>query len=129
MENMTGPFPVQHVDLQFNNFLFDNDYNITGLIDWSEAQTVPCESFAAARYSSFRDMVHRNWKMREANGLEPKPAWSNSDIVGSIRAQLIYFSYTYGVLRRSVVYAKIVGALLFGDGFSLDTIKTSLGVH
>jgi hypothetical protein len=74
-------------------------------------------------------MVQRKWKRREANGPDPKPAWSISDVVGSTRAQLIYFSYTYGALRRSVVYAKIVGALLLGDGFSLDTIKTGLGVR
>jgi len=89
MEKMTGPFPVQHVDLQFNNFLFDNDYNITANLDWSGAQTVPCESFAickefitppsgskhaAAQYSHFRDMVQRKWKRREANVPDPEPA-------------------------------------------------------
>lgn len=40
-----GPFPLCHTDLHFNNILIDDDYNITGIIDWSDAQTVPLERF------------------------------------------------------------------------------------
>jgi isoamyl acetate esterase len=41
-----GPFYLAHPDFQISNFLFDNEFNITGLIDWSGCQTLPFESFA-----------------------------------------------------------------------------------
>ncbi|ERF71811.1 hypothetical protein EPUS_01726 [Endocarpon pusillum Z07020] len=43
-----GPFPPIHVDLHHNNILFDKAFNITGIIDWSGAQTVPVERFLAS---------------------------------------------------------------------------------
>jgi isoamyl acetate esterase len=55
----SGPFYLTHPDFQVltglwierwqtkvSNFLFDDDYNITGLLDWSGCQTAPLESFA-----------------------------------------------------------------------------------
>ena len=41
-----GPFRLSHPDFTVNNFLFDDEYNITALLDWSRCQTVPLESFA-----------------------------------------------------------------------------------
>jgi len=41
-----GPFYLTHPDFQISNFLFDNDYNITALLDWSGCQSLPLESFA-----------------------------------------------------------------------------------
>jgi hypothetical protein len=41
-----GPFFLAHPDYQISNFLFDDEYNITALLDWSGCQTVPLESFA-----------------------------------------------------------------------------------
>jgi hypothetical protein len=45
-EHIYGPFPLCHIDLVFNDILVDGDYNITGIIDWSHAETVPVERFA-----------------------------------------------------------------------------------
>jgi hypothetical protein len=44
-EHTHGPFPLCHLDLHYNNILLDDDFNITGVIDWSDAQTVPLERF------------------------------------------------------------------------------------
>lgn len=44
-QHIHGPFPLCHVDLHYGNILFDDDFNITGIIDWSGAQTVPLERF------------------------------------------------------------------------------------
>jgi hypothetical protein len=44
-EHVRGPFPLYHMDLHYDNILIDDDYNITGIIDWSDAQTVPLERF------------------------------------------------------------------------------------
>jgi len=41
-----GPFHLAHPDFQINNFLFDDEYTITALVDWSGCQTLPLESFA-----------------------------------------------------------------------------------
>ena len=41
-----GPFPLHHTDLGWENFLFDNEYDITGVIVWTSAATMPIESFS-----------------------------------------------------------------------------------
>ena len=46
-EVVSGPFPFSHPDLHYNNILVDENYDITGIIDWSGAGTVPQELFAA----------------------------------------------------------------------------------
>ncbi|KAL4810126.1 hypothetical protein BDV18DRAFT_156500 [Aspergillus unguis] len=45
-ENLYGPFPLCHLDLHYGNILVDESYHITGILDWSNAQTVPVERFA-----------------------------------------------------------------------------------
>jgi hypothetical protein len=40
-----GPFFLTHPDFSRQNMLFDELYNITGLVDWSHCQTAPIESF------------------------------------------------------------------------------------
>ena len=44
-EFIHGPFPLCHMDLHYNNILIDDEFNITGIIDWSDSQTVPLERF------------------------------------------------------------------------------------
>ena len=41
-----GPFYLTHPDYQIHNFLFDDQFTITGVLDWSGCQTLPLESFA-----------------------------------------------------------------------------------
>lgn len=41
-----GPFPLAHNDLGVHNALFDEDWKLVGVIDWSGACVVPWESFA-----------------------------------------------------------------------------------
>jgi hypothetical protein len=41
-----GPFILMHGDLNQQNILVDNDYNITGIIDWEWSTTVPFQLFA-----------------------------------------------------------------------------------
>ena len=43
-----GPFPLWNLDWHYNNTLLDDKFNITGLLDWSTAQTVPVEQFAVS---------------------------------------------------------------------------------
>ena len=45
-DRVRGPFPLCHLDLHFGNLLFDNEYNLTGVIDWSDAQAAPIEQLS-----------------------------------------------------------------------------------
>ena len=92
-DHVYGPFPLCHVDLHHHNNLFDKDFNITGIIDWSGAQTVPLERFLASpefatfpdcrqrrmrrrwnsAISSPRRFVSENWQRRDRSGLAAPP--------------------------------------------------------
>ncbi|KAK5996126.1 hypothetical protein PT974_04554 [Cladobotryum mycophilum] len=45
-DRVRGPFPLCHLDLHFGNMLFDTEYNLTGIIDWSSAQAAPLEQLS-----------------------------------------------------------------------------------
>ena len=45
-DRVRGPFPLCHLDLHYGNLLFDDEYNLTGIIDWSSAQAAPLEQLA-----------------------------------------------------------------------------------
>jgi isoamyl acetate esterase len=47
-DRIRGPFPLCHLDLHYGNLLFDNDYNLTGVIDWSNAQAAPIEQLSVS---------------------------------------------------------------------------------
>lgn len=45
-DRVRGPFPLCHLDLHYGNMLIDDDYNLTGIIDWSNAQAAPLEQLS-----------------------------------------------------------------------------------
>lgn len=45
-DRVRGPFPLCHLDLHYGNKLFDDEYNLTGIIDWSSAQAAPLEQLS-----------------------------------------------------------------------------------
>jgi len=45
-DRVRGPFPLCHLDLHFGNLLFDDEYNLTGVIDWASAQAAPVEQLS-----------------------------------------------------------------------------------
>lgn len=47
-DRLRGPFPLCHLDLHFGNMLFDDDFNLTGIIDWSSAQAAPLEQLSVS---------------------------------------------------------------------------------
>lgn len=47
-DRVRGPFPLCHMDLHHGNLLFDEDFNLTGVLDWSQAQTVPLERLSVS---------------------------------------------------------------------------------
>ncbi|KAF2501692.1 hypothetical protein BU16DRAFT_451729 [Lophium mytilinum] len=47
-DRIRGPFPLCHLDLHYGNLLFDDEYNLTGVIDWSSAQAAPIEQLSVS---------------------------------------------------------------------------------
>lgn len=45
-EYEAGPFPLRHPDFSNPNILYDESYNVTGIIDWTATQASPWEQFA-----------------------------------------------------------------------------------
>jgi Phosphotransferase enzyme family len=104
-----GPFYLSHPDLTINNFLFDNDYNITALLDWSRCQTVPIESFAKIPEKlvpeadtfldayNFSDELRAEWKLRRKRFLDilrrsELQKFGTSDIADAIESPRSYFA-------------------------------------
>jgi aminoglycoside phosphotransferase (APT) family kinase protein len=50
-------FPLWHADFSNCNILFDDDYNLTGIIDWSHSQSAPWELFACLPHEFSRRML------------------------------------------------------------------------
>lgn len=74
--------------------------------------------------SSFRNIVQRVQKARE---LKFKYVYSISDVLGLVRGDLIYFSYTFSTLQRLVIYVQIIIALLYSPSFLLNHFKKYQG--
>ena len=54
-----GPFPLSHVDFGRHNILVDDFGVVTGVVDWSQARTLPWESFC-----TFPVLMSVNWPKR-----------------------------------------------------------------
>ncbi|KAG5989139.1 hypothetical protein E4U52_005896 [Claviceps spartinae] len=47
-DRLRGPFPLCDFDLHYGNLFFDDEYNLTGVIDWDGAATAPLERLAVS---------------------------------------------------------------------------------
>lgn len=56
-DRVHGPFPLCHMDFHHGNLLFDEEYNLTGVLDWGMAQTVPLERLAVSPCGIFSGPV------------------------------------------------------------------------
>ncbi|KAJ5652601.1 hypothetical protein N7507_010027 [Penicillium longicatenatum] len=131
-QNINGPFPLCHVDFHYNNVLVDDEYNITGLIDWSNAQTVPLERFAIIpefvappaapietkqAIASFRQtFVRALAKVQvECEGLQSPEQATLSHLFASPRSELVV-RCTYNYPWRAIFDAQLILPLLYGQG-------------
>ncbi|CAG7931727.1 unnamed protein product [Penicillium olsonii] len=130
-ENIRGPFPLCHIDFHYHNVLVDQDYNITGLLDWSNAQTVPIERFAiipefvappAAPVESkeaigrFRQMfVDALQRVHiEKDGLPSVSSTILSRLFASPRSDLVV-RCTYSFPWRAIFDARLALPLMYGQ--------------
>ncbi|QKX54434.1 uncharacterized protein TRUGW13939_01520 [Talaromyces rugulosus] len=129
-EFVNGPFPLCHLDLHFNNMLFDDEFNLTGIIDWSYAQTVPVERFvvspefiappaapAAVKQSifDFRGMFIDAWRAIGNNKSSQQDlTLYPSKLVASPVAELVY-RCTCSYPWRAIFDARLSLRLLYGE--------------
>ncbi|KAJ5458588.1 hypothetical protein N7475_009976 [Penicillium sp. IBT 31633x] len=130
-ENIYGPFPLCHLDFHYNNILVDQDYNITGLLDWCNAQTVPIERFAIIpefivppaapsenkeAIRKFREtFIEALQKVQvEKDGPSPVNGTPLSSLFVSPRSDLVV-RFTYSYPWRATFDAQLALPFLFGE--------------
>ena len=132
-----GPFPLYHRDFHYNNILVDDEFNITGVLDWSGARTVPIEQFTVyadfMTYPAlseeenrpiveFRDMFIKAYKQLE---VVSKMSLSLSAVFGSPLPELIHH-WDGGVpfnIRSAIKDALFVLRKLYGSDAALENYK------
>ncbi|KAJ9424271.1 hypothetical protein FOXG_08792 [Fusarium oxysporum f. sp. lycopersici 4287] len=154
-DRVRGPFPLCHLDLHFGNIPFDKEYNLTGIIDWSNAQAAPleqlsvCPEFATSPGMSdeenqpmvdLMNLVVQSIREIEQNQ-ERKPPLDNPDLdilgqssltplstyMASKSAEITYRQYMSSP-RGSLFAGKMVAGLIFGKGVTWDQLKEVYGV-
>jgi len=130
-DNIHGPFPLCHIDFHYNNILVDDEFNITGLIDWSHAQIVPVERFAIIpefvappaapsetkqAIANFREMfIEALAKVQvEREGLQSTDVATLARLFASPRSELIV-RCTYSYPWRAIFDARLILPLLYGQ--------------
>lgn len=148
-DRVHGPFPLTHLDLHHGNLLFDEEFNLTAVLDWSHAQTAPLERLAVfpdfmtypllseeenMPILEFRDLVIRflKEKEKEMSRLEGQSRDGNraqtslSELIDSPRARIAHFC-TYSNPRRALWDAKRACKIMFGDVITWEQLKEVYG--
>jgi isoamyl acetate esterase len=146
-DKIGGPFPLCHLDLHYGNLLFDDDYNLTGVLDWSQAQTVPLERLAVCpefitfpgaanevnqAVVSFKDLTYEY--LRDAEATQGLAAGSGkkatqtslSSFFGTTRAEITY-RCTYSSAHRALWDGKMVAGLIYGDAVPWEQLVAAYG--
>jgi hypothetical protein len=134
---LTGPFPLAHPDLHYNNILVDANYNITGIIDWSGVTTVPQEVFASVpgfrippgiaveeieRYTGCLELFVRAVRGRESELVHQGDWLVISDFLGSDSAECLNKGLEQDMPWRGIAYARYLLPLVFGEGMTWDEL-------
>jgi aminoglycoside phosphotransferase (APT) family kinase protein len=128
MEFNQGPFPLHHPDLRFANILFDENYNITGVIDWSYTMAVPLEALANLQSDFLRDDCHDSFvahlRRHEAR-IDPSTPFTNylSAKGPPWKATVPLQCLTGRKLHRMEIARELL-SYLYGEDAKWGTIKT-----
>ncbi|PGH08867.1 hypothetical protein AJ80_07739 [Polytolypa hystricis UAMH7299] len=145
-EKIQGPFPLCHLDLHHGNLLFDKEFNLTGVLDWSHAQSAPFERLAISQefmtfpalsdeenrpIIEFKKLVAQSLKRKEeqaAPQLEQNPAAQIrlSEFLGSPRSDIAYFC-VYSNPRRALWDAERACKLMYGEDISWEHLRQVYG--
>jgi len=139
-----GRFPLSHPDFHYGNVLVDDDYNVTGIIDWTNAHTVPVEVFAAwpeimipgsasnevkAAIAQFRDLFTKALKNLESAAESGSTSLAISGLLESsmltvVHRWLVAVGNVPHTLRALSAYADMVLRALYGDGATVENYKS-----
>ena len=142
-DRVYGPFPLCHVDLHRGNILFDDEYSIKGIIDWSQAQAVPverlviCPEFitfpAGAKERNEKILKFKHLVQKELVHLEDNDQshgmWKNrtlSEIFGTKRAEITY-RCTYSLPHRAIYDGRMVAGLIYGSDITWEQLVSEYG--
>jgi aminoglycoside phosphotransferase (APT) family kinase protein len=144
-ERVRGPFPLCHPDLHHGNLLFGEEYNLTGVLDWSNTQTMPMERLAVCPefitfpglsdeenrpIIEFKELFIESLRRREdaaVHAEEKQRSFTTlSTFMKSERAEIAYLC-TYTNSRRALYDAKRVAKLMFGDAISWELLREVYG--
>lgn len=144
-----GPFPLSHEDFLHSNIMVDeNTFDVTGIIDWEGACTVPIEfltfpDFLTAMPMSFDlpgkydqdgqpvdEEVREVWREREEYIEMVKSAELSDSLLStclsSKRAQALAYSYgAYSFIGKLGLYDQVVSFLESEEETSDNAIKAS----
>jgi hypothetical protein len=148
-DRVHGPFPLCHLDLHYGNLLFDDEYNLTGVIDWEDAQAAPIEqlsvslelvSFPALSeeqnrpnveflelvIQSVKEMESEKAKEVEKRGNKTKKRFQHltllSTYMASQSAELMFRQYTASP-SKSLVVAKLIAKLVYGEHITWEQLR------
>ncbi|KAI3337192.1 kinase-like domain-containing protein [Xylariaceae sp. AK1471] len=100
-----GPFPLCHLDLHHGNLLFDDDYNLKGVIDWSQAQMVPMERLVVSpeiiTFPAGSDEQNKN--------------------ILTFKADITH-RCTYSLPHRALWDGRLVARLIYGDDVAWEQL-------
>ncbi|RDL39360.1 uncharacterized protein BP5553_03700 [Venustampulla echinocandica] len=138
-EYVRGPFPLCHMDLHYGNILVDDDYNITGIIDWSDAQTVPLERFIitpefamfpglsdekSAPSIAFREKFAAVLRTKElAARMIPDGPPPIADMLGTPLWEIVY-RCTYSYHWRALTDSRLVLRQMYGEDAKFEDFMT-----
>ncbi|KAF5576677.1 GDSL lipase acylhydrolase family [Fusarium pseudocircinatum] len=153
-DRVRGPFPLCHLDLHYGNMLFDKEYNLTGIIDWSSAQAAPLEQLSVCpEFVTFPGMSDEDnqpmidfkhlvvLSIREMEqGQERKPPLDNPDLditgqsnltplstyMASKGAEITYRQYMSSP-RGSLFAGRMVAGLIYGKSVTWEQLKEVYG--
>ncbi|KAL7917909.1 kinase-like domain-containing protein [Trichoderma austrokoningii] len=153
-DRVRGPFPLCHLDFHYGNMLFDDEYNLVGVIDWSHAQAGPLEQlsvcpefvtfpglsdeenepiveFKKLVVESIREMGRNQEKESTLDCSEVGSPWSSnltplSTYMASRSAEITYRQYMASP-RGSLWAAKTIAKLIYGQSVTWKQLKEVYG--
>ena len=153
-DRVRGPFPLCHLDFHYGNLLFDDDFNLTGVVDWSNAQAAPIEQLSVCQELAifpglseeenrpiveFKRLVIQFVKEMEMNtnlstllNLQRVDLKQNNNLtplstyMASKSAEIAHRDYVDTPLR-SLGTGQIVAKILYGNSISWEQLREVYG--
>jgi isoamyl acetate esterase len=127
-----GPFPLHHPDVGYDNLLFDDNYNITGMIDWTNAAILPIESFCVMplefgtyNYANEKSLDNLIFDILEGRERSITQSTVLSEYMKSPRSRAIIL-FNFGHLDNPIIvkqYSEGLTRYLYGSEMSYEDIR------